>query len=67
MNKNDALDLIKASCSPEAAAKFHNGSRKPFDYEQPVLDVANEAARKIMAQRGTSTLFPSTEAKQSKT
>jgi hypothetical protein len=32
---------------PEDAAKFFHGSRKPFDYEQPVLDVAKAAMKEV--------------------
>ena len=38
-----ALDIIRDSLPPEAAAKFHSGSRKPFDYEAPVIKAAKEA------------------------
>lgn len=43
MSVKSALEIIKDSLAPEDAAKFHSGSRKPFDYEQPVIDAAKEA------------------------
>lgn len=43
MTTKSALEIIQESLSPEDAAKFHSGSRKPFDYEQPVIDVAKGA------------------------
>lgn len=38
-----ALSIIKESLPAEDAEKFHSHSREPFDYEQPVLDVARDA------------------------
>jgi hypothetical protein len=38
-----ALEIIQESLPPEVAAKFHSHSREPFDYEQPVIEVAKEA------------------------
>lgn len=43
MTYKSALDIIQENLPPEAAAKFHSGSRKPFDYEAPVIDAAKEA------------------------
>lgn len=43
MTKESALSIIQASLPPGATMKFHSDSRKPFDYEQPVIDAAMEA------------------------
>lgn len=43
MKVKSALDIIRESLPPEDAAKFHSKSRKPFDYEAPVIEVAVKA------------------------
>jgi hypothetical protein len=45
--KYDALRIIDETLPPQSAAKFHHGSRKPYDYEQPVLDVAKAAMAEV--------------------
>lgn len=57
MTYKSALDIIKSHLEPEVASKFHEGSRKPFPEEQPVIDVAQQAAQAIMKKYKSKTLF----------
>lgn len=58
MAYKSALEIIKETLPPEVASKFHEGSRKPFPEEQPVLDAARKAAEETMKKYNTKTLFP---------